>query len=326
MFRLFQFPFFHFLWVVAIVTFLLTVPCAANELGPPVSPCSFAHTHEEYVVNAKAMVDTGADLHEVLDRLACIGKTKNRPGLGVDTQSAAIRAWFALAPSDEQRRRQLLAIVEDPETSYGPFMLAGGLLVCVADDQVRRVMIDQLRQSLPFDESVHASFRLYLCLDFLLEDGDPRAVTWVEKLRSLLRPAHPMQDFFESGLRRLRLGNRKSDLLGLIESAGNDGLRPWAIRRALRLADDPEEIRNAVRRWMAEEAKRSTTLFGVAEVVAETDLFWLFGRDEGGIVRTCRDMISMTADLPATGPKTSVPWADEIIRAKRAEFYRTAPK
>ncbi len=305
----------------------LTIPCPAGEPGPPVSPCAFDHTHEEYVVNAKAMVDAGADLGEMLDTLACIGRTKKQTGYWVDPQSAAFGAWFALAPSDEVRRRRLLAIVEDPETTYGFFMQATELLLYVADEHARNVLLAQFQQSWPVDQFAPSNPRWRACLTFFLEDDDPRITPLIEKFIAYHEPSHPMRGHFESYLRDLRMGNSKEDLLGEIESCRKGGARPWAIRRALRLTDDAEEVRAAVRRWMAEEVQINGSFLTIADVFAFTEQLRLFDENEEGLVAKCREFLRISERMGCrAGPESTVPWADEIIRTKRAAYYGTTSK
>ncbi|UCC31794.1 MAG: hypothetical protein JSU86_05855 [Phycisphaerales bacterium] len=268
--------------------------------------CSSPMTHRHYVSSCLRQVQNGADREEVLDTLMCIARTHQKV---FDFGPAAVASIFALAESEAKIREYLLELTGNPETNVGVHKHACGLLVYVADEEVQRVLLDQLKTSWPGD---HWSGYF----EFFKDVGDPAFLSWLEGLEAQAQGEVP-SSAIQRQLRYVRIQQTVDGLLGYLQSDAKDLDLGWVARQALRRGASGKQIRQALLQRLRREGNQEPTLLQNPRLLldwAELGVFTVEDQKEfPAIGAMARSRVRPPVDDGAS--------VERRIMAKRAEFW-----
>lgn len=300
-------------YVICAAVYVAT-PNLSNAQPASLDECSESVNPRQLVETSREWVESAAPGQAVLRDLACIAQRApyRRTSLG----RSAVRAVFAVAEDDDAIRQTLLQIIQDNATDLSVLRTACRLLVYVADEQTRLVMLDRLRSTWPTD-------RWGPYFAFFEELGDRQFLVWLEQTSSDPQYSQFPSVLLEQSAARVRIQQDPKDLAAYLASGRDDLDRGWVMRQALRRGVDPKAVREAVLASLRHSDTSDKRLVYDAKLVYECDECGLFLPEDSTELARRRTMArALLSDVDEPRPG----WANPAIAAKRAEFYRYAPK
>ncbi|MCH7595984.1 MAG: hypothetical protein IID35_05425, partial [Planctomycetes bacterium] len=158
----------HAVAALGLLTLAVPPPPVSASPGDALDACGVENPMV-YIRSSLQRVEDGEELTTVLDTLACIAESKARSSVA----GASVKALFHLAGNDRQIRKYLLEIIDSGD-NLGRNK-AGPLLVLVADEDVRKELLEQ------------AQARWKKSTDFsgqhiaLVELGDLKYARWLDE-------------------------------------------------------------------------------------------------------------------------------------------------
>jgi hypothetical protein len=263
-----------------------------------------------YIRSSLQRVEGGEELTTVLDTLACIAKSKARS----NAIGAALVALFHLADDDRQRRKYLLELVDAGD--YPSRNAAGYLLIFVADEEVRKELLEQAKAR--WMESADFSGQTVA----LVELGDLSFLRWLEEHVLTSELHERIRDQYEVEAAKIRIQHNPEGMLEQIASEKPSFNRRWLVEQALRHGVDRKGLGEALVNFVhgiGEAKPRSSpnrrsspsTSSGLLDICRESDL--LPETELAELDRRTRDV--------SYDPAGTVWWAT-LQKTKRRAFYR----
>lgn len=245
---------------------------------------------------------------QVLETLSCIASGSNPDNL---IGATAVHAIFQIAGANRLIQDHLLRIIQNEKTNSVAMHTACQLIVYVADDYGRRMLLEQLVR----DSDRTACGHL---LQALAELGDQSFLDWLEARAAQLPAGHPVRIRFEALADEVRLQKDTGALLHRLRSNTPGIDAGWIVRQALRHGADRNEVRTAVLDRLGRTEDDEGPLQHTALVRACDEANLLTAQDAADypaipIVRQTLRAVSQHSFVPA--------WVT-LPESKRAEFYR----
>jgi len=219
--------------VLGLLTLVVPPPLLGASPGNALDACGVENPMV-YIRSSLQRVEEGEELKTVLDTLACIAKSTARSSVA----GASVKALFHLAGHDSLIREYLLEIV-DAGDNLGRSK-AGPLLVLVANEDVRRALLEQ------------AQARWKTSTDFsgqslaLVELGDLAYLSWLEEHVLTAQSDEWARHHHGIEAAKIRIQHDSQAILAQIGSATPKFNRSWLVRHALRGNVPRERLRAAL--------------------------------------------------------------------------------
>lgn len=257
-----------------------------------------------FVFTALERVEAGIDRNHALEALACIAATEP----DAMYSGYALRALFHLAHSDDAIRRYFLQVIGDARTLGVTRLTACGLLMYVADDDVRKVFLQQVREGWGKTDMGGQFWAL-------VQLGDLDFLHWLDGIISELHPGDARMAWLQEQARLVRVQHNPQELFQLIraEEPGID--RAWLVRQGMRNGVPRAELMQAMIDYLDYAKRHSRRHFGVSDMLKACEEYDLLSERQR---RSYRRLRRSGTIISCNGPGPR--WAT-LVEKKRDRFW-----
>ncbi len=280
-------------------------PGANGHAAPGQGECETAGNPIAFVKGSHELVENGPARHEILETLLCIA-TSNDDSYPIAAR--AVQALFHLAQEDVVIRQYLLGVVQDGRTGTDAYATACELLVLVANDEVLRVLLEQLDRDFALNDRFSDPFQA------LLDLAAPQLVQWFDRTLAHLADDDPRKTYLVQREWMVRLLADPTGFEGLLLSTDDPVDLSWLAGQSVRRGVSRDVVRarimDVVEQWKQIEGREASIHFLVRACLR-------IGLIDESEVRRLR----LLGPRAAARAPSGIEWATLIDR-KRAEFYR----